>query len=341
MAVVPGANMRYLTGTESLMLERPFMLLVPVQGEAQLVAPALESGPFREVPLPIRIHTWTDSEGPGDSISAVVRESGMKGAWGIEGKAPFLYVERLMQASHAKFRNAEPVLQGLREVKDEEEVRLLKRSAEILSRAFEGFPALIEEGRSEIELAKAMADVIYSCGATRVDEVLVQTGSMAADPHHLPSTRKVRRGESIVVDAGSTLEGYYADITRTFCLGRPPEVERVYERVLEAQLSAIEQSTEGTRVGAVDSAARGVLAAAGLGKYFFHRTGHGLGLEIHESPYITEGGEEKLSRNMCFTVEPGAYIAGKLGVRIEDDVIVEGGRGEPTTNTPKVFGWWY
>ena len=139
---------------------------------------------------------------------------------------------------------------------------------------------------------------------------------------------------------GSTFEGYYADITRTVCIGKAPELERVYEKVLEAEERGIRASGEDVAVGRVDAAARGFLGKAGMGKFFIHRTGHGLGLEVHEAPYIVEGGKEKLERNMCFTVEPGVYMTGKLGVRIEDNVLIEGKKGISLTDTPKEFGWW-
>lgn len=338
--IVPGPNMRYFTGVNSLLLERPFMLFVPVDGEPNLVAPALESGPYLAGPLPMKVHQWTDSEGSSRAISRAAKRAGVKGKWGVEGKVPFLYLERLMKKTPVKPRNAEPVLQKLREIKDEAEVKLLKKSANILSKSFERFPGLLREGMTEQEMAKESTDVIYGEGATKVDDLLVQSGPRGADPHSLPSERKIGRGEAIVIDIGSSFEGYYADITRTICIRTAPELEKVYVNVLEAEEAGIAKAAEGVRVGDVDSAARGRLTKAGLGKYFIHRTGHGLGLEIHEAPYIVEGGKEKLRPGMCFTVEPGAYLRGKLGVRIEDNVLIEGKKGVAITETPKEYGWW-
>ncbi|MDE1858018.1 MAG: aminopeptidase P family protein [Thaumarchaeota archaeon] len=340
VTIVPGPNMRYFTGVDSLMLERPFMLLIPSEGDVHLVAPTLESGPYRDSPTPIKVHEWTDFEGPGRAISSAAKGAGVKGKWGFEGKVPFLYLDRLMKGAAAKAVEAEAVLQGLRETKDEAEVGFLKEAGAILSRAFEGFPGLIREGASELEVARAAADMIYEKGATKVDDMLVQSGAMAADPHHLPSPRKIARGESVVIDVGATYRGYYADVTRTFCIGPSAEFERVYARVLEAEEAAVAAAGAGVRVGSVDSAAREVLKEVGMGGNFFHRTGHGLGLEVHEAPYIIEGGTEKLGANMCFTVEPGAYFRGKLGVRIEDDVLIEGKKGVAITDTPKDLGWW-
>ena len=338
--IVPGPNMMYFTGVNSLLLERPFMLLIPAEGEPHLVAPKFESGPYSEGPVQMKIHSWTDSEGSAGAISKAARGAELRGKWGVEGRVPFLYLDRLMKEASPKFRNAEPILQGMREVKDETEVKLLKKSASILSSAFEEFPGIIKEGLTELEVAKAATDAIYAKGATHVDDMLVQSGPRAADPHGLPTAKKIQVGEGIIIDVGATYEGYYSDVTRAFCMGESKEVEKVYEKVLQANTAGIAEASEGVRVGDVDSAARGTLKRAGLAKYFTHRTGHGLGLEIHEAPYIVEGGKEKLEGGMCFTVEPGAYIRGKLGVRIEDDVLIEGKRGVAITNTPKDFGWW-
>ena len=337
---MPGPNMRYLTGVKSLLLERPFVLLIPTEGEPQLVAPALEAGPYRECPLPMDIRAWTDSEGSGGAMADAVKGVKMKGRWGVEGRLPFLFLDKVLKCASPRFGDAEPILQGLREVKDGAEIELLKKSGRILSRAFVEFPGLIREGMSELELAKAATDMIYANGATKVDDMLVQSGPRAADPHGLPTAKKIGRGESIIIDVGSVYEGYYADITRTFCVGASAEVEKVYGKVLEAEASGIAEASVGAPVGRVDGAARGVLERAGMGKYFIHRTGHGLGLEVHEAPYIVAGGREKLAPNMCFTVEPGVYVRGKLGVRIEDDVLMGRKKGTAITDAPRDFGWW-
>lgn len=332
--------MKYLTGVDSLLLERPFILLVPAEGEPHLVAPTLESGPYRRAPIHVEVHPWTDSEGPGRAMTDAIREVTLKGRWGVEGRTPFGYLSMLSKKADAKYVEGEAILQRLREVKDEAEVRRLKRAGAILSKSFEEFPVLIKAGRSEAEVAKAATEAIYGHGATKVDDMLVQAGPMSADPHHLPSSRKLARGDSVVVDVSASFEGYYADITRTFCVGTSPETRRVYEEVLEAQERGIDACKAGARVGEVDSAARKVLKNAGMGPNFFHRTGHGLGLEVHEEPYIVEGGKKRLRAGMSFTVEPGAYFKGKLGVRIEDDVLIEGKKGLAITNPPKEFGWW-
>lgn len=338
--LVPGPNLRYFTGVESLLLERPFMMLVPVEGRARLVAPKLEAGPYLGSPVDMEILEWTDSQGWDGAIAKASKELRPRGRWGVEGKVPFLFLNRLMKHASPKFEDAEPVLQGLREVKDDVEAALLKKAAKILSKSFEQFPELIKEGITELELGRRAREVIYENGATKVEDLLVQSGPRAADPHGLPSARKLKRGEGIILDISCTFEGYFADITRTLCLGESKELRRVYSEVLEAEELGIGAARSGVAVGAVDAAARDHLGKAGLGKYFIHRTGHGLGLEVHEAPYIVEAGRERLKDGMCFTVEPGAYIRGRLGVRMEDDVLVEKGKGVEITSPPKEFGWW-
>lgn len=332
--------MRYFTGVNSLLLERPFLLLVPKDGEAHLLAPALESGPYRTSPMPMEVHSWTDSQGSSTALKASAEGARVRGRWGVEGKVPYLFFEKLEAAAKARYVGAENVLQGLREIKDKGEEALLKKAGRILGDAFERFPEFIKEGETEAELARKASGEIYSRGGTKVDDLLVQSGARAADPHALPSSKKIARGESIIIDIGSTYEGYYADITRTFCVGKSAAVEKVYDRVLEAEEKAIAASKAGVTAGKVDGTARGVLLKAGMAKYFIHRTGHGLGLEVHEAPYIVEGSREKLRDGMCFTVEPGVYMKGSLGVRIEDDVLMKGGRGVELTKTPKEYGWW-
>jgi Xaa-Pro aminopeptidase len=316
------------------------MFLVPVEGRIQLIAPRLEAGPYSSCPLEMEIHDWTDSQGSDGAVGDAVKEIGFGGRWGVEGRTPFLFLSKLTKQSSPILVDAEPIFQGLREVKDAQEIACLKTAAEILSKSFEEFPALLREGMTELELGRRATEAIYANGATKVDDVLVQSGVRCADPHGLPSSKKIRRGEGVILDISSTYQGYYADITRTLCVGTSRELRDVYSRVLEAEDLGVSAGGAGVKVGKVDSAAREHLARVGLGEYFIHRTGHGLGLEVHEGPYIVEDGKEDLEDGMCYTVEPGAYLPGKLGVRIEDDVLVEKRRAVQISSPPKEFGWW-
>ncbi len=339
--LVPGPNLRYFTSVNSLLLERPFIFLVPSDGQAHVVAPTLESGPFFRASVPIVVHSWDDGEGPTHAITEAVEHLGLQGRWGIEGRAPYRYVQLLLKSTQAVLEDAEPILQQIRVLKDEREIKLLQRAASILSKSFTRIPSMLKAGISEMELARKLAEETHRNGAESVEHVLVQSGPMAADGHHLPGSRKIRRKESVVVDATCTFSGYFADITRTFILGKDPTFEGLYENVLAAQINAIDASRKGATVGSIDHAARSHLERNGLGQYFVHRTGHGLGLEVHEAPYINPNGNEIVQASMVFTVEPGVYMRNKTGVRIEDNILVtEQGRNVLTKSLPKEFAWW-
>jgi len=339
--LAPGANLRYLTGVNSLLLERPFLLFIPSNGEVHLIAPKLESGPYLRSPLNIAVHSWDDSGGPSNAFQELVAGMRLSGKWGLEGRIPFGFIHELQKHAQPELEDAEGILQGIRELKEPREILHLERAARILSRAFTKIPNMLRSGITELELARKISQIIYSNGAEFVGDVLVQSGRYAADPHHLPSTRKLSRNESIVVDTGCTYSGYYADITRTFILGKNREFENVYENVLASQEAAIKSSSSGATVGSIDDAARSRLERSGLGRFFIHRTGHGLGLEVHEAPYIVPEGKEIVQERMVFTIEPGVYLPGKMGVRIEDDVLAtKQGCRVLTKTLPKEFEWW-
>lgn len=339
VVMVPGPNLKYYTGVTAHLYERPFLLFVESDGDAHLLAPKLEAGPFGDS-APLEVHAWTDNQGPSGAFRALFSRIGKGGVWGCEGRVPYGFLNHLL-AKGMKLRPADPILQGVREVKEAGEVELLERSASILSEAILRVPETLAEGVTEREVANSIRDDALEGGADEV-EPTVQSGARAADPHSATSGRRVGRGETVVVDVVSSYEGYAADITRTFVVGGGGEVERTYQSVLSAQRKAIASARAGATTGEVDSAARRSLTKDGLGRYFIHRTGHGLGLEVHEAPYIVAEGRERLRPGMAFTVEPGAYLPGKLGVRIEDDVVIsEGGQAVVTTSkVPKDFGWW-
>ena len=339
--LVPGPNLRYYTGINSMLLERPYLLFIPKDTLPCLIAPTLESGPFRESPIPVQIHSWTDSEGPASAFEAAISQLGLTGVWGVEGRTPFSFLDQLMRFTKPQLQNAEVSLHRIREIKDEQEIKWLKRAASILSKSFMKVPSMLKPSMKETELAGKIAQTIQANGADTIGTIHVQAGKSSANPHHIASSKKIRRQESIVIDATCTFAGYYADITRTFMIGNNHQFEDTYDKVLEAQIAAIKQSTAGIETGAVDHAARETLRRHGLDKYFIHRTGHGLGLEVHEAPYIIEDGKEVLQLHMAFTVEPGVYLPSKMGIRIEDNVIVAGqGCSVLTRTLPKEYGWW-
>jgi Xaa-Pro aminopeptidase len=337
--IVPGPNLAYYTGVRAHLFERPFLLLVQNDGDAHLLAPKLEAGPFRGS-IPLTVHEWDDNEGPSRAFKELLKSVGVAETWGCDGRVPFGFLNHLLREG-LKVRPADDILQSIREVKEPAELKLIERSAAILSATIMKVPEGLREGMTERELARVIVEEGLASGAAEVDP-MVQSGARAADPHSETSDRKIGRGESVVVDVVSFYGGYAADVTRTFVVGSDGEVERTYRSVLSAQQKAIDSVKAGVATGKVDAAARDSLGKDGLGHYFIHRTGHGLGLEVHEAPYIVSQGRELLRPGMVFTVEPGAYIPGRLGVRIEDDVAIsrDGRCVAVTGRVPKDYGWW-
>ena len=337
----PGPNLRYYTGVNSFLLERPFLFLVPVEGDPHLLAPVLESGPYTRTPVSITMHSWTDSDGSSKAFQEIASQLRLEGTWGMEGSVPYRFVHRLLQFAQPQLDNADPILQGIRAIKDQEEIRLLTRASSILSKSFLHAFHLMKPGVTELDVSQELSKEIIANGADSADDVLVQSGPMAADSHHLPSSRKLRKKESIVVDATCTCGGYYADITRTFMIGENTAFEELYVNLLDAQVEAVKASRAGVTVGSIDFAARELLRKHQLETYFSHRTGHGLGLEVHEAPYIIPDGAEITQPSMAFTIEPGIYMQGKTGLRIEDDLVTAGKSARVLTRSiPKEYGWW-
>jgi len=337
--IPPGPNLSYYTGVRAQLFERPFLLLVQSDGDAHLLAPKLEAGPFRGS-IPLTVHAYDDTEGPSRAFKELMASVDANATWGCDGRVPFGFLNHLLSRG-LKVKPADDILQSIREVKEQGELELLSKSAAILAEAIIKVPEVFREGMTEKELARFIVEDGLARGADEVAP-MVQSGARAADPHSETSSRKIGRGESVVVDVVSAYGGYAADITRTFVLGSDSSVEKTYQSVLSAQSKAVAAAKAGVATGKVDAAARSSLKRDGLEKYFIHRTGHGLGLEVHEAPYIVPGGRELLRAGMAFTVEPGAYIPGKIGVRIEDDIAIsKDGRSEVITGkVPKDYAWW-
>src|SRR5208282_4388191 len=241
--LVPGSNLRYYTGSQSIMMERIFMLFIPNNGEPHLVVPDFEAGDFLKKRMVL--HKWNDKDGPSFSLREVSDQLSIGGRWGVEGRVPFMFLNPYVKYAKPEFVDAEPILQSIRAVKDDAEVDLLNK--------------FLKSGITEIELAKRLTADIYSNGAELVFVALIQAGERAADPHSLPSSRKIKHNEPIVIDISSTYAGYFADITRTVAIGRGTKFECRYDSVLEAQEEAIKAAKPGVTVGSVDAAARDML----------------------------------------------------------------------------------
>jgi Xaa-Pro aminopeptidase len=243
--------------------------------------------------------------------------------------------------SGAKLKKAPSIVERLRLVKDNDELSRIRKAVNLGAKLFDRALQVLRPGVQEVEVAAEMELAARRAGAEAMSfPTIIASGARSALPHGRATQQAIRPGAFVVCDFGVILEGYCSDQTRTVWVGREPDratkqARQVYEAVLEAQLAAIDAVRPGTTTGAVDAAARKVLSKSGLGKYFTHSTGHGVGLEIHETPRIASGQEEVLKPGMVITIEPGVYFPGKWGVRIEDMLVVTAGGREVLTPTGK------
>ncbi|MDG6997975.1 MAG: M24 family metallopeptidase [Nitrososphaerota archaeon] len=290
-------------------------LIVPKLDEAKAEKGAADS-----------VYPWTDSEGYKTAFLRALSDLGVHGGrFGCEDSLTFGSMQSIRKISSSRFESASSAISEIRQIKDEEERIALKQSAGILRRVYKDIDKFLKIGAREIDIALTIKNALREYGATNADFCAVQSGPNGAIPHQDTSSKKVKRGDFVVVDISITgPTGYFADFTRTFSIGTPSKLQQqIYEVVKRAQSSAIQKANANAEAGEVDAAARGVIDESGYGKYFFHRTGHGIGLEVHEAPWIREGNKMKLRSGMAFTVEPGIYLPQKFGVRIEDNLLVE------------------
>ncbi|MGW5049638.1 M24 family metallopeptidase [Actinokineospora sp. NPDC004072] len=324
LLVAPGSDLRYLIGRGGHSFERLTVLVVPVAGEPVLVVPKLEApgfGPLGD--LGVRVATWVDGDDPYRLAAGAV---GGAARVAVGDVLPALHVLGLRSAlPGAEQVLAGPVLGELRMRKDAAEVAALRAAGAAIDRVHARMGEWLRPGRTEAEVAADIAEAIVAEGHVRAEFVIVGSGPNGASPHHEVSDRVVEAGDVVVVDIGGvTEEGYNSDCTRTYSLGEPrePDVAQAYAALEAAQRAAVAAVAPGVSAESVDAAARQVLADAGLAEFFIHRTGHGIGLDVHEHPYIVAGNDRVLEPGMAFSVEPGVYLPGRWGARIEDIVVV-------------------
>ena len=324
LLVPPSPDLRYLAGYDPPPLERLTLLVVAADGRAPvLLVPALERPRARSSPVGdlVEVRAWRDEDGPYDLVAA------MLGAPGAVALGDRLWASHALEIARvlprAQLTVTSRALPDLRAVKDRDELELLERAARGADEAFEEILEFGLEGRTEAAVGERLATLLREHGHEEVNFTIVGSGPNGASPHHEPTARRIAAGESVVLDFGGRVSGYCSDVTRTVAVGRPsPEMSDVYEIVRRAQEAAYRAVRPGVAAQDVDRAAREVIEAAGFGDAFFHRTGHGIGLEEHEPPYIVRGNDALLRPGMCFSIEPGIYLDGRFGVRIEDIVAV-------------------
>ena len=317
-----GHDLPYLTGYYAMPLERLTMLVVPRDADATMIVPRLEAPRVHEQPGAFHLLPWGETEDPTAIVAGLVGAA-RSVAVGDQMWARFL-VELLPQLPGAAFRRAVDVVGPLRMVKDAAEIEALAAAGASVDRIAAQLQAgeIGLVGRTEAEISTEIGARIVAGGHEKVNFAIVAAGENAASPHHHAGRRVIREGEIVLFDFGGTMAGYCSDTTRCVFTGDiAPDVAEAYEVLHTAQRAAVAAATIGTPCEDVDRAARRIIADAGYGDYFVHRTGHGIGMEEHEDPYIVEGNTRPLTSGHAFSVEPGIYIPGKWGMRLEDILV--------------------
>jgi Xaa-Pro dipeptidase len=329
VALVHGPNLAYLTGLQGHLSERPTIAFFPADGQPALLVPNFEAVKAEHLPQPIdwQFFSYTDEEGPDGACARACDFLGLAGKrLGVEQLTMrVLELEMLRRdAPGVETVPAEPMLAALRMLKDADELAHMRQAATIAEKALSRTLGELTTGMTERQIAAALKINLLQGGSEGLPfEPLVQTGPNSASPHAGPSSRELQNDELLLIDFGAVAGGYASDITRTFATGKlEPELVEVYRTVQEANGTGRAAAGPGVSCQEVDRAARRVIEEAGYGEFFIHRTGHGLGLEGHEPPYLVEGNALSLEIGMTFTIEPGIYLPGRGGVRIEDNVVV-------------------
>lgn len=338
----PGPTLTYLTGLHFHLMERPVVLLFAKDQDPAIVLPELELQ--KVVDLPYKLQIFPYSENPSewdDAFRKAVQALGLDGKRiGVEPRQLRLLEFRHVKAGapEADFPDASPVLSALRLKKDQAEVDAMRRAVEIAQQALEATLPSVKIGMSERELSSELVAQLLKHGSD--PEIpfspIISAGPNSANPHASPTDRKLQAGDLLVVDWGASYAGYISDLTRTFAVGTvDDELLKIHKIVQEANAAGRAASKPGITCAAVDKATRDVIERSGYGKFFTHRTGHGIGMEGHEDPYIRSDNMQILEPGMAFTIEPGIYLPGRNGVRIEDNIVMTESGAEVLSDLPR------
>lgn len=328
LVVGASADLLYLIGYEGHLSERMSVLVLPREGTPRYVVPGLEAPLLHEQRDLLEIVTWEETENPAAKVAAVVG-SAATGVIAVSDELWSVFTLRLQGLMpKSRWVEAGQLLRPLRMIKDDREIALLAEAARLTDETWEEFVRTSIAGLTELQVRERLQGFIKAQGLTPTFCV-VGSGPNAASPHHATGGRVIGPGDAVVCDWGGTLQGYHSDVTRTAHVGEPSaEFVAAYEAVLAANQAALDAVRPGVACQEIDRAARGLLTAAGYGEAFIHRIGHGLGLSVHEEPYLVEGNTLPLAEGMVFSDEPGVYFPGNFGIRIEDTVVctATGGR---------------
>jgi Xaa-Pro dipeptidase len=347
IVLMEGTSLRYFTGIRWWGGERLFALVLPAKGAAFYVCPAFEEGraheqiagaPDGEHP---DVRTWQEDESPYQRVAQGLKDRGMAGGKvGIEETVRFFFADGIAKAApQATLTSGTPVTAGCRMIKSAHELALMSLACQVTLSAYEAVYRALREGMTQEQVGDLIAAAYDQLGFP--GEASVQVGAYSALPHGSATPQVIREGSIIMIDDGCTVEGYQSDITRTFVLGKASaKMKEVFDIVHRAQAAALAAARPGVECGSVDAAARKVITGAGYGpdyKYFTHRLGHGMGMDGHEWPYLVRGNTTKLALNMTTSDEPGIYIRGEFGIRLEDDMhITEDGAELFTPQSPSL-----
>jgi len=338
LVITPGYDLRYLVGSRAQTFERLTALVLPAEGEPTVVVPRMELAALKDsavVELGLRVRDWVDGDDPYALVADVF--GGGPVATAVTDAMPALHLLPLAKVLGTVPVLATDVLRRLRMIKDAAEVDALRKAGAAIDRVHARVPEFLVPGRTEADVAADIAESIVAEGHSEVAFIIVGSGPNGADPHHECSDRVLQEGDVVVVDIGGPYEpGYNSDSTRTYSIGQPADdVAARYSVLQRAQEAAVAAVRPGVTAEQIDAAARDVLAAEGLAEAFVHRTGHGIGLSVHEEPYIVAGNDLPLEEGMAFSIEPGIYFPGSWGARIEDIVIVTSDGAQSVNDQPR------
>jgi len=329
LALNPGPTMVYASGLIFHLMERPVVLVIPAEGRPGLILPEFERTKGEASPLKPTLFTYAeDPVSRAETFEAAVRQLGLSGRRvGVEPLRMRVFELRLLEAAAPKTRfvSAEEAVAAVRVAKDQAEVESMRRAVHAAEAALEATIPLLRPRITEREAASELTVQLLRAGSDSELPFppIVASGPNSALPHAVPTDRPMQAGDMLVIDWGAAVDGYVSDLTRTLAFEPiDPELAKVHAIVLRANQAGRAAVRPGAACAEVDRAARAVIEAAGYGEFFTHRTGHGIGMEAHEPPYIRGDNEETLIAGMTFTVEPGIYLPGRGGVRIEDNVVV-------------------
>ncbi len=332
LLVPSSADFRWLTGAPTRSSERLLALALPRSGDPWCLVPALEADALAKECPRLELEPWSDGQ---DAFALLARRIDLERRPSLMLGEGFRVAPLLRFAGSTACRPASEILSPLRAVKDQEELRWLEEAGRHADQVVEESADFMRPGMSERQVARFAFERFEELGDTE-PWAIVASGPNSALPHHMTSDRRLEENEVVILDMGAFTEGYGSDITRTYWLGRPPQqAAEIYRVVEEAQNAGAAATRDGLPAESVDRAARAVIEARGFGPAFLHRTGHGVGLEIHEVPYLVEGNVARLESGMVHSVEPGIYLRGRFGVRIEDLVVVEASGARRLNQAPK------